>query len=224
VYADEGEKVTAGQRLVALRNLDLESRAARARADLEVAAARATEAHLRFADFGQNEQERRQFAQQEASVAQEASKLSLISPISGLVLTPRVRDRMGSYVTAGTEIAEVADTSEMRARLYVPEFDMRDVHPNAAVSLHFDARFGPRLARLGTTSPASTEIPDGLIHKQDYKGLEAPRYYVAEVLLSNRDGALHDGMAGSAKIFVRRRSLMGFVWQDVHDFLGRKIW
>ncbi len=224
VYADEGDKVTAGQTLVALRNLELESRAARAHAELEVASARSIEAHLRFADLGRSTQEQRQFAQQESSLVQEASKLTLTSPISGLVVTPRVHDRLGSYVTAGTEIFEVADTSQMRARLYIPEFDMRDVRASEQVSLHFDSRFGPTLATLGPPFPASTDIPEGLVHKQDYKGLQASRYYVAEVLLRNKDGVLQDGMTGSAKIFVRRRSLLGFVWRDIHDFVGRKIW
>ena len=70
----------------------------------------------------------------------------------------------------------------------------------------------------------ATGIQEGLIHQQDYKGLQEPRYYVAEILLPNDDGSLRDGMAGTAKIMVRRRSLGGFIWRGITDFLGRKVW
>jgi len=224
VYADEGQKVSSGETLVALRNLDLESRAARARADSEVAVARSREAQLHYGDFARADQERRQYAMQAAVLSDEVSKLVLKSPLSGVVLTPRLRDRIGSYVSAGTDIAEVADTTQMRARVYIPEFEMRDVRPEAAVSLRFDPRFAPRTATLGTAFPSATGIQAGLIHQQDYKGLQEPRYYVAEIVLPNEDGSLRDGMAGTAKIMVRRRSLGGFILRGIWDFLGRKVW
>lgn len=224
VYADEGQRVTSGQTLVALRNVELESRAARTRADSQVAAARSREAQVRYADVARSGQEQRQAAIEANVASQELSKLIIKSPLSGVVLTPRLQESLGSYLPAGTEIAEVADTARMRARVYIPEFEMRDVRPAAAVSLRFDSQFGRRTASLGMTLPSATSIEEGLIHHQDYKGLEEPRYYVAEILLPNGDGSLRDGMAGTAKILVRRRSLGGFIWRGLQDFIGRKLW
>ena len=41
---------------------------------------------------------------------------------------------MGAYLKSGTEVAEVADLSTMTARIYVPEFSMRDVRLGASGS------------------------------------------------------------------------------------------
>ena len=143
VYADEGQKVTSGETLVALRNLDLESRAARARADSQTATARAREALVHYGDFARADQDRRQSEVQAAVLAQEVSKLALKSPLSGVVLTPRLHDRVGSYVSAGTDIAEVANTAQMRARVYIPEFEMGTSAPrprSACASIHVSRR------------------------------------------------------------------------------------
>jgi hypothetical protein len=44
------------------------------------------------------------------------------------------------------------------------------------------------------------------------------------LLVPNKDGLLKPGMAGTARLYGRRRSLAGFVAQDVDNFFGRKIW
>ena len=44
-----------------------------------------------------------------------------------------MHDLLGAYLKAGTEVAEVADLSTMTARIYVPEFGMRDVRMGAPV-------------------------------------------------------------------------------------------
>ena len=224
VQADEGAAVTPNQTLVTLRNLELESTAAQNDADLRVASARTAEAQLRYADLGRLEQERRALAEKNRLTAEEVSNLNLSSPIAGVVVTPRVRDRIGSYVTAGTALVEVADLAHVRARLYIPEFEMRGIRAGEPVRLHFDSQFAGRSGVLGKPLPASNEIVEGLVHKQDYKGLEAPRYYIADVVLDNPRGVLKDGMAGTAKVQIGRRSLAGFLGRDVFDFIGRKVW
>jgi len=224
VIADEGDKVVAGTPLVRLRNPELESAAAQARAELEVATARATQAQLHYGDFGPAEQERRQRWQQSRLLEDQKTRLELRSPISGVVFTPKVRDRLGSYVEAGTEIAEVADTSTLRAFVYLSEYGVRDIGAGARASLRPDGSLASWRGTVTAISPASSEMAPGLMEKVAYKGLRPPVFYRLTVLLPNLDGALYSGMAGDAKVFVRRRSLAGFVWQGVRDFFARKVW
>src|SRR6201997_1961611 len=52
VLVDEGRSVAAGQPILTLENLNLQSELAKARADLRVASARATQSQLRYSGFG----------------------------------------------------------------------------------------------------------------------------------------------------------------------------
>jgi hypothetical protein len=45
-----------------------------------------------------------------------------------------------------------------------------------------------------------------------------------DLLLKNGDGKLKPGMVGAARIYGRRLSVAGFVYQAAADFTGRKVW
>jgi multidrug efflux pump subunit AcrA (membrane-fusion protein) len=224
VFAQEGDAVAAGAVLARLHNLALESQAAQALADFQLASARATQAQLRYGPFGAATHERLRLAEQSRTLNEQVAKLQLVTPVSGTVVTPRMRDALGSYVQAGTLIAEVADLSQLRVRVYVPESSMREVRQGADASVKLDALVGTIPGQVVSIAPASTEIELGLVPAQEYRGIRPPAYYAVTVVIGNVQGSLREGMSGTAKIFSRRRSLAGFAWQEVRDFLGRKIW
>ena len=224
VYADEGQSVTAGAPLAQLQNVALESRLARSRADYEVANARAATALLRYADLGAAARDRERLARQTEELSSQVAKLVLRSPISGVVLTPRVGDRPGTYLVEGTELAEVADLSTLRARVYLSEHDMYKLRPDSYARFQIDGTFGLHEARVLTVAPLSAQIPPGLIDLTKYKGLRPPNFYVAELLLSNPSGDLRSGMIGTARFYGKRTSLARLAWKSVTDFVGRKIW
>ena len=223
VLSDEGQAVAAGSPLLRLRNLELESLAAQAGADLRNASARATEASMSYQNFGPAEHERQQSTARQRSVAEEVKHLEVTSPINGIVTTPRLHDLMGAYLKSGTEVAEVADLSTMTARIYVPEFSMRDVHLGASVRLHAESQFRPWSGDLVSLAPASSFIEPGLIEKAQLEGIRAPRFYVGKVELQNQ-GDLREGMRGSAKILTGHRSIAEFAWRFARDLVGRRLW
>ncbi len=229
IEADEGQSVTAGATVAQMRNLELESKAADARATLQLATAKASEAQLRYASFGPAEQERRSAETSARAAFDELSRLKVASPISGVVVTPRVHDLVGRRLEAGSEIAEIADTSTMRARAYVSEFDMRRLRPGGDARLFFDSLGSAASSSVASVGQVSTEIEPGLIHKQEFKGMSPPRYYVADLMVPNPGGKLSIGMTGTVKIyadktFSERRSLGGFIFRFVRDSVARKIW
>ena len=140
VYAAEGQQVSVGTPLVELRNLPLQSTLAHSQADYVVASGRATSAALRYGNFGPVLTERERLARQTTVLSSEAAYLKLESPISGIVLTPRMGDRLGSYVTPGTELFEVADLSVLRARIYISEHDMYKIHVGAPARLQVEGK------------------------------------------------------------------------------------
>jgi len=224
VLPGEGQLVNAGMPVVNLRNLALETRAAQLTSAWHVASLRATEARLHYADYSRAERERDSLQQQSTELQSQLSALQVTSPISGTVITPRPADLAGSYVDAGRLLMEVADVSIMRARIYLPEFDLRNVKPGDRVSLKLDSSFMPLHSRVAELSPSATLIEPGLVPAEGYKGLTGVDFYGVTALLQNSAGGLRVGMAGTAKVVIAHRSFAALAGKQVREFVDRKIW
>ena len=224
VYAEEGQSISSGAPLVQLRSVPLDAKQARSDADYRIALADVNSAELHYAGMGEALQKRDQFAQEARILASEVATLELKTPISGVVTTPRLSDRVGSYVTAGTELAEVNDSRKMRARIFVSEYEMYKYRPNSAARLQVDGAFRKWDAGSLTVSPTSSEIAPGLLDLERFKGMRAPTFYAIDLLVNNGDGTLKQGMVGTARVYGRRSSIAGFCYRAVADFAGRKLW
>ncbi len=224
VYAAEGQRVTAGQPLVRLRSLDIESKLARSQASYQEASARVISATMNNQDIGAPLQEREHFDRQAGELKLASASLELKSPISGVVLTRRPSDRLGSYLTEGTQVLEVADLARLRARLYLSEPDMYKLRAGLNASLQVDGVFGIRKAQTLTVAPMATQIESGLIDLTKYEGLRPPNFYVADLEVDNLNGFLRPGMVGTARVYGPRRSLGGLLVENAVNFVGRRVW
>src|SRR5207302_8777937 len=156
--------------------------------------------------------------------AAQREKLQIASPIRGIVLTPRLRDLIGFRVEPGATLAEVADLSTFQARIYIPEASLPKVRVGATAGLAVAGRPFPIRGNVQTVALASEEMDAGVMATSTFQGLRAPVFYVATVSVDNTSGSLKNGMTGTAKIFVQRRSIAGFVLEQVRDFVQRKVW
>ncbi len=224
VYVREGQQLSAGAEVIDLRNLALETQAASAEADARVASARAVQAQLRWENFAPARLEQQRLQEESRIRSEQVEKLRLRSPVSGVVMTPRLQDRFGSYVTAGTELVEIADTSRMRARIYLPESETKKAVIGADARILCESSIRPRAGTVASIAPASQEIEAGLLAGSTFKGKRLPNFFVYEIVVDNPGGELRSGLAGTAKIFGHRRSIAGMLWEPVGNFLGRKIW
>jgi putative peptide zinc metalloprotease protein len=223
VAVQEGQNVSAGTQLLLMKNLELESQAAEADKDLSTANSNATQAAMQYADFAAAEQERRRSVENNRLATSQLAQLAVIAPISGTVLTPHVADLAGRAVDEGDLLLELADTSQMAAQVYLPEFAMHQLHLGSPVRLLVSGQVTPLSGVLSLISPAAAPIAEGLIPKEQLQGINPPRYYPGTVLVKN-DGNLMAGMTGSAKILIGKRSLAGFGYRFSRDLLERKIW
>jgi putative peptide zinc metalloprotease protein len=223
VLTGEGQTVAAGESILRLRNLELESATALAGADFRNASARATEASLRYQNFGPAEHERQQASERQRGFTEETKHLEVVSPIRGTVTTPRLHDLLGAYLKPGTEVAEVADLSSMTARIFIPEFGMRDLHLGASVRLHAESRFKPWSGTLASLAPAPSSEEAKSSEAQNLEGIRPAKFYIGNVDLQNQ-GDLREGMTGDAKILVGRRSAAGLLWRFTRDVVGRRMW
>jgi putative peptide zinc metalloprotease protein len=224
ILVREGRPVSAGQPLAILRNLPLQSDLAEAQSELVVASDRATSAALHYGDYGAAAQERDSSAAKSQQLRLKAANLKIVSPISGMVLTPYLQDRVGSYLTEGTDLLEIADLNMLRARIYVSEYDMYKVREGAPAKLRVEGIAHTWNTRATAISPVSQGTDSTLIDQTKFKGLHPPQFYLVELLVSGADGRLKPGMTGVARIYGRRTSLAGLGLESLRIVLGRKIW
>ncbi len=223
VKVQEGQKVQAGQPLVEMRNLRAESEAALAHSELTSATVRATRAGMRYQDFASAEQERLHRMETDRLLAARLAQLKVVSPISGIVTTPHPGDLLGRPLDEGDLLLQVADTSQFKADLYIPEFAMHEIRANSPVRLLVSGRVAPISGSLSSILPAAVPVAPGLVPNEQLQGLNPPRFFLGLAILKN-DGGLLEGMTGTAKIFVRRRSLAGVCFQFGRELVERKVW
>jgi putative peptide zinc metalloprotease protein len=224
VFAEEGQAVETGATLARLRNLPLQSRLANMQSRYVIASHRAAAAILRNTAYGPALKERDELAVETDQLFLQTANLEITSPISGIVMTPRLRDRVGAYVTEGSELLEIADIRVLRARIYVSEYDLYKVRRGAPARLQVEGVLQKWEAHTAAIAPVSREIDPALLNLTKYKGLHPPQFYVVNLFVANEASRLKPGMTGVARIYGQRRGLAGLTWEGIVNFLGRKIW
>lgn len=223
VSVREGAQISAGTTLVQLRNLSIESRSQAADRNLTEANAKLVNAIRSYKEVGAAEQERQHQISDSRLAREQLNELSIASPISGVVETPRADDLLGRSLDEGDVVLEVADNSEMKALVYIPEFAMRDVRIGQTVRLLPEGRVMPVVGSISLLSASSAPLPEGLNTKEQLQGINPPQYFVGTVGLKN-DGTLLPGTVGTAKVLIERRSLGGFGLRFCRELVRRKLW
>ena len=189
VYVREGDQVVPGQPLLQLQDYKAESQFKAARQNLANAHGNQIQAQLNYENSGEAAERSKQYAVEASTTGEALDKLTLAAPIRGIVFSDKIRDLRGAYLETGAAVTEIADTSSMRARIYLPEFAVDDVRAGLPIRLLLDGRYTPVDGRLDVVLPASTSLAPGLEPAASYKGFANAQYYVAESYLRN-DGSL----------------------------------
>jgi putative peptide zinc metalloprotease protein len=221
VYGTEGARIERSALVVELENLDLDSAADRAHANARRANSLLTDAQLRYDELGPRMAEDESAKRTTALANERRSKIHLRSPIAGVLSTPRLADRVGQFVTKGTELAEVDDSRTMRAWVNVADPDMRHVQADARVTLSPNGgfhRYEGRVLRSALAAEANTGP------SSKFRGMGEPSLYRVEVVVDNPDGRLLAGMTGSARIYSQRRSIAAMLARELREFVERKLY
>ena len=157
-------------------------------------------------------------------LSEQISRLTVHSEISGVVTTPRLRDHIGTFLPAGSMIAEIANVAQLRARIYVPEYDLHNIRLPQSVSLMTDGDPTRLHTNLETVLPTPVAENDPLLPKQEFRGAHVPRFFVAIATVENADSRLRPGQTGIARIFIARWSIAGMLSETVESFLKGKFW
>jgi putative peptide zinc metalloprotease protein len=228
VNVHEGDSVEAGNVLAVLHNPELEARAAVLSHELEesehsLMGAQASNDRIAIAK-AQQDTKRLDTALNEARV--KLAGLTLRSPISGIVTTPQIGQKIGSYVGEGDEFAVVADRRQMKARVLVHDLDIQDVQPGALVKLKVRANpFHTYSGYIEQIMPAAaSDQPVNETQKLERYGQALANYFAVTLELPNSNGELREGMTGTAKIFGKRTPLIYRAGRGVWRWLSSQIW
>src|ERR1700741_1428700 len=222
--AEEGQRVMPGAPLATLRNLPLQSDFEYTKTNLLMASDRANAAALHYSDFGVALKQREGLAGQLQQISAMDSALELTSPIEGTVVTPRVHELLGRYLKEGQELLEVADLTSLRARIYISEYDLYKIRQSAKARLQGQGLLKTWPAQITLVAARPTEIDQRLAGEVQLQGMNPPHFYIVDLIVQNPDGTLKPGMAGGARVYGKRRTLVGVGWETLSNFWGRKLW
>lgn len=239
LWCQEGRAVKAGQALARLGNPWLEADLKRLHLELAI-----TEKELtrslgldRMADYQQHQITRRRLLKEIQALQGKVSQLQVVSPASGVVLTPRMAERVGDYFQEGDLFCEIGRIEETIVRILVPEAEVSDIRVGQRVELKIHAypktTFAGKVrevspwrlevlenpalsARLGGRVPSQTDLREG--H-------EVPLYPTFQVTIQveNPQRLLRPGMTGLAKVYCGRQPLSGHLWRRLQQILKPRL-
>jgi putative peptide zinc metalloprotease protein len=102
------------------------------------------------------ERRRVQLGQQLADTETQLSRLNITAPDDGVVVTPKVEEKVGVMLKQGDQFCEIAKSSAIQARIRVDDWDLEDVTVGAPVTLWLNAAQGRTISgNITRLAPAS---------------------------------------------------------------------
>jgi putative peptide zinc metalloprotease protein len=153
----EGDSVGTGTMLAVMRDIDLEQKLDDLRTQISVLERNVLiqRAHANTAEAIQSDQEREALRQEIAQTESQLASLNIMSPVDGVVITPNVEDKAGSWLKKGAELCRVAPSGTLRARVVVDDWDLQDVQVGSTALLRLNAGGAKLNGQVVNVAPAS---------------------------------------------------------------------
>jgi len=211
VLVHTGDRVEKGQTLGVLRNPELDARVAELSAERALAEQTMLEARRRR-DPGASDVAYRQYEALDGAVGEAVERqgrLTLKAPLTGVVATAALTQRVGEFLPDGGLFTTLADRRTMRARILVRDWELHEIREGAPAKLN--VRAYPYRTYEGVVKQilpaAAAEEPAALPKSPERAGRRLSNYFAVTLEFENPDGSLREGMTGTAKISGPRRSL-----------------
>lgn len=160
-----------------------------------------------------------------ASEQARRERLTVASPVSGVILTPRIQDLQGSGVTPGMLLAEVGDVRRLVADVPVTERLVGDIAVGAPARAFLPERpLRYVTGRVVRISAATMDRPATATSADPVAPPERPDRFAAVVEFDNGSGLLKPGALVKAKIYGERASYAGRAIRVFWRWLRRMIW
>jgi len=228
IFVRQGDSVKEGQVLSILQNPGIEANAQALAQQLAMA-----NSQLREAEARADQETTAAALEEQARLAQEwrvaqnrVDLLTVRAPISGVISTPVVDQKVGEYLSAGEELCEVVDRSFMKARILVRDWELEDVPTGARAQLKVTPFLSRTYAgKVEQILPAAAlDRPVAQPQQVSRLGQERTNYFAVVMNFPNPDGTLTEGMTGTAKIFGTPSPLAWQAGQGVWRWIRSQMW
>jgi RND family efflux transporter MFP subunit len=139
-------------------------------------------------------------------------KTSLRAPVGGTIVTPRIDERVGQFLTRGTELCVIADTASIFAEVAVPEVEASLIAAGEPVALKLNP-YPTRTFRGVLTRVGSHVRDDG-----------KDRFIVCEARAPNPGGVLKTGMLGKAKVSTQKVPIAFAIFRKPFRYVWTRLW
>jgi RND family efflux transporter MFP subunit len=190
VLVREGQRVAAGETLATLDASDNQVRLDRALTDLGLARQQLAEAEAKR-DWAAASQAHLAMDLHQAEVSlyrEKVEEAQIRATITGVVVTPRVEEKIGKLLQIGDPFCELVDQEHMAVEMNVPESDVYTIQPQAPVALKLNAF--PTRTIIGRVERVSAQSVSA----------EGEQFFVTRAIFPTPGGRVRTGMAGQAKI------------------------
>ena len=163
-------------------------------------------------------------------VTSERQRLSILSPVSGLVATAnrQLQALPGRLVAKGGLVAEVYDPESLVAAITIPEKEIADVSVGQSVVLRaraFPAEVFQGVVRsIAIVASEGGSGPSDPARSNSAAGNSGTRMFLVTATLDNRSRRLQPEMSGQAKILCGPRSIAGLVLRRLVRTFKIEVW
>jgi len=224
VLVHEGEAVHTGQPLIRMSSPMAASMHSRAVAQMSDARYQAITAELHGESIGAAAALQSASAHSTGIAGEAQSALVITAPADGTMVTQDPGALLDQDVGSGRALLDLADAGPRMVRVYLPVSTLDRIPPGAEVALALPGKFS--VVRMTLPAPGSdaVSLPPGLIPSQEYKGIKMPVFYCSRMTLPPSAGNPPFGVAGEAKIFGARRSMMERCVTSLYNLAKAHLW
>ncbi len=224
VLVREGEVVRAGQPLLRMGSPMAASMRSAAAAQTGDARFQAITAELHGESIGAAAARQNASARSTGLAREAQASLVISASADGTIITKTPAELLDQDVASGQPLLDLADAGPRIARIYIPISALDRIPTGAEVALALPGRFS--IIRMTLSPPAGDPVtlPEGLVPRQDYKGIKLPVFYCARTTLPASAGSPRLGVSGQAKIFGVRRSVAQRFLSIVLNLLKAHLW
>lgn len=142
--------------------------------------------------------------------------LDIVSPIDGVVTTPKLKEKIGQNVRRGDLVAEVYAMKQVIVEISIPEKEIGDVHVGQKVMLKARAYPGETFeGTVVTIAPVATKAADDWVTDRSVR---------VTTQLSNERGLLKPEMTGTCKIFCGEQPLIELISRRFVRYFRVEFW
>ncbi len=190
VHVREGVRVASGDTLAELDDGESRVKLAAAQAALETARRQMAEAeNARDLAAAGLARLRAESAEAEVRLYQQwVERAHLRAQIAGVVVTPKVEEKLGARLGVGDTFCELVDQAQIAVEMNVPESQIALIRPDTKISLKLNSF--PFETLTGRVIRVSAQTI----------GAEGEQFFVVRALAPNPDEKARPGMVGRAKI------------------------